>query len=206
MASLLFKAVLLGLATGYFCFGYCLPTILPYFLSTDNLKKGIKHIFFFLFGRLFGYLAFGLLFALLGKSLVQISTFHKLIMPFLYLSLSILLFFYGFFLTFPHFSFCQIFKNKLSTNLSLFFVGLIVGINICPPFLISILNVIETADILKGLLYFFFFFLATTIYFFPLVFFSFLTRYRLTQIIGKISAFLAGSYFLYQGILTFIYR
>jgi len=206
MASLLFKALLLGLANGYFCLGYCLPAILPYFLSTANFEKNLKNIFLFLSGRLFGYLSFGLLFALLGKSLVKISTFHNLIMPFLYISLSILLFLYGFFLSFPYLSFCQIFKNRLGLNLSLFFTGVIMGINICPPFLISILNVIETADILKGLLYFFFFFLATTIYFFPLAFFSFLTKYQITKIIGKVSALLAGSYFLYQGILTFIYH
>uniref|UniRef100_A0A7V3ZUM8 Urease accessory protein UreH-like transmembrane domain-containing protein n=1 Tax=candidate division WOR-3 bacterium TaxID=2052148 RepID=A0A7V3ZUM8_UNCW3 len=206
MALLLFKALLLGLATGYFCLGYCLPTILPYFLSTDNFKKNLKNLLFFLFGRLFGYLSFGFFFALLGKSLVKLSTFHNLILPLLYICLSILLFLYGFFLSFSHFSLCQIFKNKLTLNLSLFFIGLIMGINICPPFLISILNVIETADILKGLLYFFFFFLATTIYFFPFAFLSFLTQYKITKIIGKISAFLAGGYFLYQGILTFIYR
>ncbi|MCX7837386.1 MAG: sulfite exporter TauE/SafE family protein, partial [candidate division WOR-3 bacterium] len=67
--SFFIKPILLGLAQGYFCFGYCLPLIFPYFLSIDNLKRSLKLVFYFLFGRLIGYLLFGLIFSLLGKAL-----------------------------------------------------------------------------------------------------------------------------------------
>lgn len=198
--SFFIRPILLGLANGYFCFGYCLPVIFPYFLSIDNLKRSLKFIFYFLFGRLIGYLLFGLIFSLLGKTLFSLITFKNLFIPLLYIFISILLLLYGIIFSFPHISLCQILKREFHSNFYIIFLGFIMGINICPPFLLSLINVIEMAEIIKGILFFLLFFLATSIYFFPLIFLSFLTRYRITKIISQISAILAGLYFLFKGI------
>ncbi|MEO0130275.1 MAG: sulfite exporter TauE/SafE family protein [candidate division WOR-3 bacterium] len=194
------KPILLGLANGYFCFGYCFPVVFPYFLSIENLKKSIKLIFYFLLGRLIGYLLFGLLFSLLGKSLFSLPTFQNFLIPLLYIFISFLLISYGIVFSFPHISFCQILKREFHSNFYLFFIGLIMGINLCPPFLLSLINVIEMAEVIKGILFFLLFFLATSIYFFPLIFFSYLTRYKIMKIISQVSAIFAGGYFLFKGI------
>ncbi|MEO0087249.1 MAG: sulfite exporter TauE/SafE family protein [candidate division WOR-3 bacterium] len=194
------KPILLGLANGYFCVSYCLPVVFPYLLSIDRLKTSLKLIFYFLFGRLIGYLLFGLLFSLLGKNISSLIAFKSLIIPLLYIFISLLLLLYGIILSFPHIPLCQIFKREFHSNFYLFFIGLIMGINLCPPFLLSLISVIEMAEVIKGLLFFLLFFLATSIYFFPLIFFSYLTRYKLTKIISKVSAIFAGGYFLFKGI------
>ncbi len=194
------KPILLGLANGYFCFGYCLPAIFPYFLSIENLKRSLKLIFYFLFGRLIGYLLFGLLFSLLGRKFFSLIPFKDLLIPFLYIFISLLLISYGIIFSFPHISFCQLLKREFHSNFYLLFLGFIMGINLCPPFLLSLINVIEMAEVIKGILFFFLFFLATSVYFFPLIFFSYLTRYKITKIISQISAILVGIYFLFKGI------
>ncbi|MCX7837385.1 MAG: sulfite exporter TauE/SafE family protein, partial [candidate division WOR-3 bacterium] len=99
----------------------------------------------------------------------------NLFISLLYIFVSILLLLYGFILSFPNISLCQILKKEFHSNFYLLFLGFIMGINICPPFLLSLINVIEMAEIMKGILFFLLFFLATSIYFFPLIFFSFLT-------------------------------
>lgn len=197
--SFFIKPILLGLANGYFCFGYCFPAVFPYFLSVENLKRGLKLIFYFLLGRLIGYLLFGLLFSLLGKSLSLIN-FSNLLIPLLYIFISLLLISYGIIFSFPHISFCQILKREFHSNFYFLFLGFIMGINICPPFLLSLINVIEMAKVIKGILFFLLFFLATSFYFFPLIFFSFLTRYKITKVISQLSAIFAGCYFLFKGI------
>lgn len=69
--DIIVKAFLLGLSTGIFCVGFCLPVMIPIIFGDENssLKGQAGLVFQFLSGRLIGYILFGAAAGYFGQKL-----------------------------------------------------------------------------------------------------------------------------------------
>ena len=80
-------------------------------------------------------------------------------------------------------------------------LGFLMGINVCPPFLLSLAYVFTLHSMAKGLVYFLVFFCATSLYFVPLLFVGWLGRMKEFRWAARASALAVGILFLVYGIL-----
>jgi len=192
MQEIILQPILLGLSSGIFCASYCFPFLIPFVVFEERrLKEDFKVILKFIFGRFFGYLTFGVIFAYLGE-----KTTNKTIDLLFSLSLailSLLLILYSIGLIREKRDVCVAPKFKKTTP---FMMGFLMGINICPPFLMAINYAFLLHALLEGILSFFLFFLATTIYFLPLTLLSFLNKINEFRIVARVSGILVGIMFL----------
>lgn len=187
-----------GISTGIFCISFCYPFLLPYFVAKAKLfSENIKELLKFLTGRFLGYVLFGAFAGFLGKEINSI--YFNLFSFFGIMSLSLILIIYS--LNLISKKVCC--PKKLEKRTSLIF-GFFTGINICPPFLISLFYIFTLKSILAGIAYFISFFFATSIYFLPLLGFSFLGRMREFQRAARISGIFVGVSFLIYSIFNII--
>jgi sulfite exporter TauE/SafE len=196
MRDVLIQPFLLGLSVGIFCFTYCVPFIVPYLVAEQRkMKENFKVILKFIFGRLGGYILFGAVFGYLGEK-VDIPAVNLILIISL-MALSLLMIFYalGFFK--PKWSFCS---GKFFREKSPLLMGFLMGINICPPFLMSLAYVFTLHSAIKGIIYFVMFFLGTSLYMLPLVFLGLLSKMKEFQLVARISALIVGIVFLLYGI------
>jgi cytochrome c biogenesis protein CcdA len=80
-------------------------------------------------------------------------------------------------------------------------LGLLTGLNLCPPFAAAITGAAETASVQNALVYFWIFFVGTAIYFLPLVLISPLTRMEPFRQIARVCMILAGIWLVLEGIM-----
>ena len=196
MRDVLIQPFLLGLSVGIFCLSYCVPFIAPYIVSQKRRLKGnFKVILKFLAGRLGGAVLFGAFFGYLGEKINTPVVNSVLMISLILLSLLMIFYALGFFK--PKLSFCsgRFFREK-----SPLIMGFLMGVNVCPPFLISLTYVFALHSVVKGIIYFVVFFAATSIYTLPLAFLGFLSKMKEFRLIARISALIVGIVFLIYGI------
>ena len=184
---------------GIYCFSYCIPFAAPLMISEERGKReNISVIFQFLLGRLFGYLLFGAFFGYLGQKINVLEVNIIINAGLILLSLFLIFNALGL-LNWKYSSFC--FKHKKRLPL---FMGFLMGINVCPPFLMSLAYVFTLHNWLFGVIYFLMFFLATSIYFLPLFFLGYLNKLRSFQLVGRISSLIVGILFFVYGLYYII--
>jgi len=83
-------------------------------------------------------------------------------------------------------------------------MGFLMGINICPPFLMSLAYVFSLHSAFKGIIYFLMFFLGTTLYFLPVAFLGFLGKMKEFRLIARVAGLIVGFAFLTYGIYYII--
>ena len=83
-------------------------------------------------------------------------------------------------------------------------MGFLMGINLCPPFLLSITYVFSKQSALYGMVYFALFFLASSVYFLPVVFLGLAARAREFRKVARASGFLVTGIFFIYGIYSLI--
>ena len=192
MREILLQPILLGLSSGIFCMSYCFPFLAPFVVFEERkLREDFKVVLKFIFGRLFGYLTFGAIFGYLGERITNKTVDLLFFMSLA--GLSFLLILYSIGLLREKRGICLGPKFKKTTP---FLMGFLMGINVCPPFLMALNYVFLLHAFLEGILFFFLFFLATTIYFLPLTFLGFLNKIKEFRIIGRVSGVLVGLMFL----------
>ena len=159
------------------------------------MKINFREFGYILLGRLTGYLAIGAAFGYLGQVLkINQLTYFSLISLGL-LSFVIILYSLNFFQwRLP--SFCATFKKVKPP----FFIGLLTGLNICPPFLLSLNYILVMGSVAKGLIFFFFFFLVTSLYFIPLIFLGKLSRLNDFKILARWTLLIVSTIFLIYSI------
>lgn len=196
---LIFKALLLGLSTGIFCLSYCLPVIIPLVLSQE--RKTIQSFWLvakFAVGRLAGYLLFGALVGYLGFK-IESRFVHNLIwLALVILAILLILYAFGFFK--QRWSFCVYFR-KISPP---WLFGFLVGLNICPPFLLALTYGFNLANVWQGIIFFLSFFVGTSVFLLPAGFLSALTHRVLLRQIAQVAAFLSGIIYLIYGVANLI--
>ncbi|MCD6270979.1 sulfite exporter TauE/SafE family protein [bacterium] len=198
--ELIIQPLLVGLSSGVFCGMYCFPFIAPILISEKRkLSQDFILLLKFIFGRLLGYIAFGALFGYLGEKITQDK--FDLIASIVLIVLSAILVLYTLGFIKKKRSFCL--KPKIKTKLPIL-MGFLMGINVCPPFLMSLVYVFKLHNVLYGVIYFLIFFLATTIYFIPLGFLGYFNKFKEFQAVGRISALIVGVSFFVYGIYDII--
>lgn len=198
MPEIFISPFLLGLSTGIYCFIYCLPFIAPVMVSEiREKKKNFLVIAKFISGRFLGYLLFGAVFGYLGQRIT--SSALNLILNLSLMLLAVILIVHALGLTKSHrFSFCT--KIKKYNPKMPFLMGFLMGINICPPFLMSLTYVFTLHSALKGMIYFLMFFVGTSLYFLPMFFLGYLNKMKEFRLVARVSAFTVGIFFLLYGI------
>ncbi len=197
MKEFIFVPFLTGLSTGIYCLSYCFPFLVPLILSEDRKKKeNLTLLVKFIGGRFFGYITFGAFFGYLGEK-INISVFNFIsLLAMTFLSLLLILHSLSFFK--KESFFCK--KFYLKRKNTPFFFGFLTGVNICPPFVISLTYVFNLHYFIGGIVYFSIFFLATTLYIFPLFFVGFLNKMEEFRKVGRISGLIVGLLFLSYGL------
>ncbi|MCX6796633.1 MAG: sulfite exporter TauE/SafE family protein [Candidatus Falkowbacteria bacterium] len=192
MLEIIINALLLGFSTGLSCLTFCTPFFLPYILSEERkIKANFWELIKFFGGRLTGYLAFGLILGYLGQQLNVgwVNVFSTVSLAIL----SLLIILYGF--NFFKINFCGLKLTKVRLP---FWIGLLTGVNICPPFLLALNYIFILGNITQGIIYFFFFFLATNVYFIPLIFLGRLSYLEEFKKIARYTLIIIGGiYFTY---------
>lgn len=191
MGDVILQPLLAGLSTGLFCSAFCLPFILPVLAAEQrDLRGSMKVLLEFILGRLGGYLLFGAAVGWLGERMNQ-ALFNAVSIAALLL-LSWLLVAYAVGLVKPASACAAVGSRKAHAPLVM---GFLMGINLCPPFLMSIAYVFTLHSALKGIVYFLVFFAATTVYFIPMVFVGWLGKMVEFRLAARVSAVLVGVLF-----------
>lgn len=195
------EAVLLGLSTGLYCLGYCMPVLFPLFMANKQPSFYNRFLLMLKFsgGRLLAYMAFG---AIVGYAGAAIS--NPLIQKFISLSviiMALLLIFYGLSKSTSG-SICFVNNKFIRIKWPVIF-GFLSGFNICPPFLLALSYVSSIGEVYKGIYFFIVFFIVTNLYLFPLIFAGYFSIYKSIRWIARASAVMSGLLFLMIGISKF---
>jgi sulfite exporter TauE/SafE len=200
--AMILQPLLAGLSVGAFCLTYCFPFMGAFFgAQTRSLRKNFLVLLEFLGGRLAGYLCFGLLTGYLGEKLDP--RWLRLATDISFIALSLALFLYLLGLVREK-NFCK--PPDWLRDRSPALMGFFMGINLCPPFLLSVTYVFSKHSALYGMIYFALFFLASSIYFLPLVFVGLASRAQDFRRMARISGFLVAGIFFIYGIYSILHN
>ena len=197
MGEVVVQPFLAGLSTGLFCCAYCFPFIAPVLVAEERtLRQTAWVLSKFILGRLCGYTLFGVVIGYLGEQ-VGSNWFHTISVVSLVL-LSLFLLLYALNLVKPSWPLCA--GSAKARGRTPFLMGLLMGLNLCPPFLMSAVYVFTLQSMLKGAVYFLMFFAATTIYFIPLALLGMVSHMGEFRGVARASAVLVSVIFLAYGV------
>ncbi len=194
----MWEGFLLGLATGATCLAYCSPVLLPFLLGEgQDIRRSAFLTLQFLGGRLAGYLLFAAIAWQAGKLWRQSGLLHETSLGVIYVLLAMSLVAYGRGFFRESCAGKSVQKRKVWPWL----LGLLTGLNLCPPFLLAFAAAAQSKALSESLLYFFSFFAGTSLYFLPLPLLGLWRRRSDLQTIGRMAALVAAFFYLYRGIL-----
>jgi sulfite exporter TauE/SafE len=198
------KALLLGLSTGVYCLGSCMPVLLPLTLGEKRLTpwKRSSPLIAFSLGRLLAYTAFGALVGFLGAQITHPAI--RIVMGTGMICLSLALIGYSFIRGFAHFKTCHWFLKSGYVRKLPFLAGIFTGFNICPPFLLVIQNIYTEGSVVYGIGFSLVFYLATSFYLMPFVFLGRFSRMEPVRWVARLSAVLSGCIFFITGLRMFM--
>lgn len=198
------KALLLGLSTGPFCLGFCLPVLFPLTCAAGRgtLRGRARTLAEFSLGRLIAYLGFGALIGFLGQSMI--APWSARIAGGAILCLALLLLGFGIMNTFPRLGLCRHMQRILPTRGFSVLMGLFTGLNACPPFLLAVAYVFTLGDVGGGLAFFAVYFMVTSLYMIPMLFVGHAAKHAPVRWIAQISSLLAGVAFAWMGLVMLL--
>ena len=201
MRGVILEPLLSGLSMGLFCALTRYPFLLPLFAAANRRPRDVLRTWLqFLAGRLAGYLLFGAAAGWLGERfgggvLHLLSTLGMMLMAALLVSYAL-----GFWR--PAWSLCPAGSRRAASVPAL--CGFLTGVNVCPPFLLSLAYVFTLHSLFKGVVYFLVLFFATSLHFIPLLFAGLLGRMPEFRRAARLAAALVGSLFLMYGALMLL--
>jgi hypothetical protein len=201
------RGALLGLANGGVCLAACVPVLLPYLVGEGaRLTRNVFTLIGFLIGRLAGYLAFGVLAWAFGLALPAAPNGRLHWAGAVYLVLGLLLAVYGF--RPPRTEPCLLpaaedpVRRLAGRRPALLppLLGLLTGLNLCPPFLLVFAEATAAGSLIGSLLFFLLFFAATSLFFIPLPFLGALGRRPAVRTVARLAAGVVGAYYVFLGL------
>ncbi|MGD9781929.1 MAG: sulfite exporter TauE/SafE family protein [Kiritimatiellia bacterium] len=202
MRDVILAPLLAGLSAGLFCCASCYPFLLPLFAAENRTPKATLRIWLqFLLGRLAGYVLFGAAVGWIGERCD--AAWFSLASTAGMMLLALVLIFYAVGFWRPSWSFCAAGTRRGAAAPAV--LGFLMGLQACPPFLLSVAYVLTLHSMLKGMAYFLVFFCATSVYFVPLLFAGLLGRMKEFRWAARASALAVGALFLAHGAAT-LYR
>ncbi len=185
MIEIAVHGFLLGLATGHICLATCGPIYLPMLLiKGGSLKDGFTMLMQITAGRFITYALFGIIAGFSGALLPD--NFRVFLSGVSYLIITVLLLKTAFE------------KSKDSCNTGCgskklkaanpFIMGAVMGLSLCPSFLLALIRAVDLSGPLAGLVLFTAFFASTTLYILPLSVIGEIGRSPYFQKAAKIAA------------------
>jgi sulfite exporter TauE/SafE len=189
------EGFLLGLSTGISCLATCGPVYTPYLMQYErNLIKNLLVVFELCAGRFLAYLVVGAAAGILGKHIDFDGMGYITASGYILFSLFLLL---TVFRTHRKEHHCYIDKTKKTTFLDRPVVlGILTGINFCPPFLLALTKAFEGSGPVAGMLLFSSFFAGTTLFLLPLSAFGILGSKPVFRMIARWGAVSVSIWFL----------
>lgn len=204
------EGFLLGIASGGVCLAYCAPVLVPYLLGEGApVRSSAISVGGFLAGRLAGYLAFAVLAWLTHFTLVEHLPHQKIVIGVATIALALLLMAYGFTGRPQH---CKagavgarLGKLPLRNPLLMpILLGLITGVNVCPPFLMAFGNAAQFSTLRQSLFFFAAFFVGTSVYVAPLPLVGMAGRHEVVKTVGRLASGVVGLFYLYSGVVNLV--
>ncbi|NLH17470.1 MAG: sulfite exporter TauE/SafE family protein [Phycisphaerae bacterium] len=198
---------LLGLSLGAACLASCAPILVPWYLAqAAGWGRNFVLLGLFSAGRLVGYGVFGILAWIIHPVIDSLR--HSFVFGLIYLALGIMLI---------HFGRTQFHNPCVSKGLmrripaEIFarpgilavIMGVLVGLNLCPPFLAAFTKAAETPSLAASVIFFVCFWAGTTVYLLPLPMVG-LFRQPVAAIVGRFACWIMAGYFIYQGVLIWV--
>lgn len=201
MIARLSEAFILGLSMGPACLGYCAPVCVP-LLACERRpwRAGARMLGLFLLGRLAGYSLVGLLVGAAGTLLL--GNINPAVWGGVRILMGLLLILFGLLGDSPRFRWLTRPGGDPASPWFAASLGLLTGLNLCPPFGAAITGAAATASIASALFYFWAFFAGTAVYFVPLLVISPFSRIDALRQIARICLFLAGVWLVFEGLLV----
>lgn len=201
MTEVLLQPFLAGLSMGLFCGAYCLPFVVPLLVSEQRDGRSSAGVVLRVIGgRLVGYIVFGALTGFLGERLD--GAFFHLASAAALVALSLVLIVHAVGLArLPRPACAGLARRGAATP---WVMGLLMGFNVCPPFLLSVAYVFTLHSAWKGIVYFLVFFAATSLYFLPLAFLGLLSRMEEFRRVARLSAVFVGVLFAVYGCILLV--
>ncbi len=208
------EAILLGLSSGPACLASCGPVLLPW-LAAENapLAKTTQLLGLYLGGRFVAYLVFGIVAGIAGALAPPDAKVQALLFGAANLGVAILLAWYSFRLRPAAMEAgcgqacggCPAGRGRWS-HLGPASLGLVTGLNLCPPFIAATARAAQGGSLAYALLFFVFFFLGTTAWFLPLPAIGLLRRTGSLILVARITMGLLAVYYGYLGLIAFVGR
>lgn len=204
MLAQLSEAFILGLSMGPACLGYCAPVCVPLLGCEQRRWRETGRVLgLFLLGRFAGYSAVGAAAGAAGMLLQNLSpAFWGTVRILMGIALLLFALYVGGTGIKP-------LPRPPAKETSRWFaasLGLLTGLNLCPPFGAAIAGAAATASMQTALFYFWAFFAGTSLYFGPLLFISPLSRSEAVRQIARVCLFLAGAWLMIEGLSALLLR
>jgi sulfite exporter TauE/SafE len=204
MWAAVIKATLLGLSTGVLCLGYCAPALAPIIMGHAQWRwlDRVRPLLWFVLGRFLAYATTGLLAGLAGRFVV--TPVSNTLIGMVYIAIAILLLLYSLMQKLPGLSLCHYFYSSRGGQMGYFALGLLLGFNLCPPFLAALADVLVAGSVMYGILFFLTFFVITSLFFLPLLLITAISIKPEIRQIGRMAAFMSGVVYGLMGILRLL--
>ncbi len=201
MLTYLSEAFVLGLSMGPACLGYCAPVCVPFLACEQrHWRAGARVLGLFLLGRLAGYSVVGAIVGMAGTLLLR--NVGPAFWGGLRILMGCMLILFGLFSDYAKLRRPARTAGNFPSQWFGASLGLLTGINLCPPFGAAIAGAAAGASVTRALFYFWAFFAGTAVYFVPLLALSPLSRSDALRQIARISLFLAGLWLATEGLLV----
>jgi len=199
MLRIIAEAFLLGISVTGQCSLICAPFLVPQLFLQKDFKTKTRLFLQFMSGRFLAYLLFAIVFSAIGiifseKLSPRLNGVLMIIAASLLLVSSVVK-------TFPKLSLCSIVSERKIGEGIPFVTGFILGLNLCPPFIVGLVRIMELKSIFLSCVFFVTLFIGTSIYLVPLAFAASAFRSETIMRLGQYLGFLVGIWFLIQGVI-----
>jgi|MudIll2142460700_1097286.scaffolds.fasta_scaffold394329_2 hypothetical protein len=204
------EPVLLGVSSGLVCLASCGPVLLPSLAAAGGGWRGTGALLgVFLAGRLTGYLAFATVAWTLGLALPLPVRSGALVFGAVHLALavSLLLFVLPARSRTEPCSQGRVLGARLAVarrfrTLAPAVMGLVTGLNLCPPFVAAGVRAATSASLPAALGFFVLFFVGTTVWFLPFIGLAPMGRSAAAGTVARVTAVVVAAYYAYVGLVT----
>jgi sulfite exporter TauE/SafE len=201
------EALALGLASGPACIAACGPVLVPSLLTErEGFKPHARYLSAFLSARLVGYMIFAVVAWELGALASMLPAPRVLLMGAVYVLLACVLLWYAYSARRSCVQPCadsklvSIGEKKNRGVAGAAVLGLLTGLNLCPPFVAAGVRAAQLSSMAQALLFFFFFFLGTSVWFAPFLSLGCFVRNQAVITVARMAMVLIALYYLSMGI------
>ncbi len=199
------EAFILGLSMGPACLGYCSPVCIPLLACQRRPWKDTACVLgVFLLGRFVGYSVVGAVAGTLGTLLLQ--NLNPAIWSSVRILMGIALALFALVVEAPQTRWFRGLGLKTTSFGFAACMGLLTGVNLCPPFGVALAGAAACASVRNAVVYFWAFFAGTAVYFGPLLLINPFSRSDAFRHVARICLFLAGSWLAAEGIAALVSR